>query len=71
MAIGLDRVNGRRKVLSQSARQDFERNRHVDDPVEIAKMIYIGRHCMTEIENKVIHMHAPHAHFRRICCVGK
>ena len=40
--------------MRESARKEFEDNRHVSDPIEVAKMIYVGRDCLMQVQNKVI-----------------
>eukprot|EP00924_Labyrinthula_sp_SR-Ha-C_P005897 snap_masked-scaffold_14-processed-gene-8.18-mRNA-1 protein AED:0.38 eAED:0.39 QI:0/-1/0/1/-1/1/1/0/94 len=40
------------KILKESTRKEFEMHRHQTDPVEITRLLVVGRHCLEEIKHK-------------------
>lgn len=40
-------------VLKRSARSEFEAARHERDPEIIARLLFVGRDCLTQAQNKV------------------
>ena len=44
------------RVLRRSARKEFEEARHVRDPLEIARLLVVGRQCVTETEQRFTDM---------------
>ena len=45
-----------KKVLSTSARKEFEMNRHQRDPLEIARLVVSGHGYVEEIERRFVDM---------------
>jgi hypothetical protein len=40
------------RVLRESARKEFEQGRNENDPLIIARMLFVGRQCVEETRNK-------------------
>lgn len=39
-------------VLRESARKEFREARHEKDPLAIARMVYVGWHCLNDMRSK-------------------